>query len=535
MKLTFIGADHEVTGSCHLVEACGKNILVDCGMEQGPDLYENQEIPVASGDIDYILLTHAHIDHSGKIPMLCKQGFHGEIVTTFATSDLCNIMLRDSAHIQEFEAEWRNRKARRSGGPEYEPLYTMADADAAIKLLAACDYDQRITLCDGIDIRFTDVGHLLGSAAIEMWITEGDISKKIVFSGDVGNLDQPIIKDPKKVTEADYILIESTYGDRVHGDVRPDYVGEFTRILKETFDRGGNVVVPSFAVGRTQELLYFIREIKEKNLLPDYPNFEVYVDSPLAIEATNVFNKNVKSCFDEDALAIIEKGINPLVFPGLKTTITSDESRMINFDTKPKVILSASGMCEAGRIRHHLKHNLWKKESTICFVGYQAVGTLGRKLIEGAECVKLFGETVEVNAKIESLKGISGHADRNGLLDWLSGFENTPQHVFVVHGEDQVTDTFAEAITEKFGWPAMAPYSGGCVDLATGEILSVGIKEPKKAVEKPAQIRKQNAFYRVVAAAKRLLDVVYKNEGLANKELMKFENQINNLADKWDR
>ena len=451
MKLTFIGADHEVTGSCHLVEACGKNILVDCGMEQGPDLYENQEIPVASGDIDYILLTHAHIDHSGKIPMLCKQGFHGEIVTTFATSDLCNIMLRDSAHIQEFEAEWRNRKARRSGGPEYEPLYTMADADAAIKLLAPCDYDQRITLCDGIDIRFTDVGHLLGSAAIEMWSTEGDISKKIVFSGDVGNLDQPIIKDPKKVTEADYI------------------------------------------------------------------------------------NKNVKSCFDEDALAIIEKGINPLVFPGLKTTITSDESRMINFDTKPKVILSASGMCEAGRIRHHLKHNLWKKESTICFVGYQAVGTLGRKLIEGAECVKLFGETVEVNAKIESLKGISGHADRNGLLDWLSGFENTPQHVFVVHGEDQVTDTFAEAITEKFGWPAMAPYSGGCVDLATGEILSVGIKEPKKAVEKPAQIRKQNAFYRVVAAAKRLLDVVYKNEGLANKELMKFENQINNLADKWDR
>ena len=447
MKLTFIGADHEVTGSCHLVEACGKNILVDCGMEQGPDLYENQEIPVASGDIDYILLTHAHIDHSGKIPMLCKQGFHGEIVTTFATSDLCNIMLRDSAHIQEFEAEWRNRKARRSGGPEYEPLYTMADADAAIKLLAPCDYDQRITLCDGIDIRFTDVGHLLGSAAIEMWITEGDISKKIVFSGDVGNLDQPIIKDPKKVTEADYILIESTYGDRVHGDVRPDYVGEFTRILKET----------------------------------------------------------------------------------------CDESRMINFDTKPKVILSASGMCEAGRIRHHLKHNLWKKESTICFVGYQAVGTLGRKLIEGAECVKLFGETVEVNAKIESLKGISGHADRNGLLDWLSGFENTPQHVFVVHGEDQVTDTFAEAITEKFGWPAMAPYSGGCVDLATGEILSVGIKEPKKAVEKPAQIRKQNAFYRVVAAAKRLLDVVYKNEGLANKELMKFENQINNLADKWDR
>lgn len=535
MRLTFIGADHEVTGSCHLIEACGKNILVDCGMEQGLDLYENQEIPVKAGDIDFVLLTHAHIDHSGNIPLLCKEGFKGEIVTTFATSDLCNIMLRDSAHIQEFEAEWRNRKAKRSGGPEYEPLYTMAHAEAAISLLAPVDYDQRITLCDGIDVRFTDVGHLLGSAAIEVWITEDDVTKKIVFSGDVGNLNQPIIKDPQKVKEADYIVIESTYGNRVHGDETPDYVGEFTRMLKETFDKGGNVVVPSFAVGRTQELLYFIREIKEKGLLPEYSDFEVYVDSPLAVEATNVFNKNLKSCFDEAAMALVEKGVNPLVFYGLKMTTTSEESKLINFDAKPKVIISASGMCEAGRIRHHLKHNLWRKECTICFVGYQAVGTLGRKLIEGAECVKLFGETVEVNAKIESLKGISGHADMNGLLGWLGGFKAAPQHVFVVHGEDTVTDEFAKTVMDTYGWPAMAPYSGGCVNLATGEIISVGIREPKKAVEKPAQVRKQNAFYRVVAAAKRLLEVVYKNEGLANKELAKFESQIQNLADKWDR
>ena len=535
MKLTFVGAAHEVTGSCHFLQTAGKNILIDCGMEQGPDLYENPGLPIPANEVDYVFLTHAHIDHSGMLPRLAKDGFKGQIFTTYATADLCNIMLRDSAHIQEFEAEWRNRKGKRAGRPEYEPVYVMQDALDAIELLVPCQYGERIRICEGVEIRFTDVGHLLGSASIEVWATEDGVTKKIVFSGDIGNTDQPIIKDPAYTENADYIVMESTYGNRVHAQEKPDYLGDFTRILKETFDRKGNVVIPSFAVGRTQEMLYFIREIKEKNLLPDYPNFEVYVDSPLAIEATNVFNKNVKSCFDEDALEIIEKGINPLVFPGLKTTITSDESRMINFDTKPKVILSASGMCEAGRIRHHLKHNLWKKESTICFVGYQAVGTLGRKLIEGAECVKLFGETVEVNAKIESLKGISGHADRNGLLDWLSGFENTPQHVFVVHGEDQVTDTFAEAITEKFGWPAMAPYSGGCVDLATGEILSVGIKEPKKAVEKPAQIRKQNAFYRVVAAAKRLLDVVYKNEGLANKELMKFENQINNLADKWDR
>ena len=534
MRLTFIGADHEVTGSCHLLEACGKNILVDCGMEQGPDLYENQEIPVTPGDIDFVLLTHAHIDHSGKIPLLCKQGFSGEIVSTFATADLCSIMLRDSAHIQEFEAEWRNRKAKRSGGELYEPMYTMEHADAAIKLLAPCDYDQKIVLCEGIEVRFTDMGHLLGSSAIEVWITEDGVSKKIVFSGDVGNLDQPIIKDPQPVKEADYVVIESTYGNRLHGEEKPDYIGEFTRILRDTFLRGGNVVVPSFAVGRTQELLYFIREIKERNLIPEYPNFEVYVDSPLAIDATSVFNKNVKSCFDEDAMALVEKGINPLLFPGLKTTITSDESRMINFDSKPKVILSASGMCEAGRIRHHLKHNLWRAECTICFVGYQAVGTLGRKLIEGADEVKLFGETVEVNARIESLKGISGHADMNGLLKWLSGFEKGPEQVFVVHGEDTVTDEFAQTVTERFGCPAFAPYSGGCVDLATGEILSPGIREPIKAA-KPAQAKKHSVFARVVAAAKRLLEVVYKNEGLANKELAKFEGQIQNLADKWDR
>ena len=534
MKLTFIGADHEVTGSCHLLQACNKNILIDCGMEQGPDLYENQELPVAAGDIDYVLLTHAHIDHSGRIPVLCKEGFEGEIITTFATSDLSNIMLRDSAHIQEFEAEWRNRKARRSGAPEFEPLYTMEHADAAIRLLHPLDYDQKIELCEGIEVRFNDMGHLLGSSSIEIWITEDGVSKKIVFSGDVGNAAQPIIKNPVKVEKADYIVIESTYGNRVHAAEKPDYVGDFTAILRETFSKGGNVVVPSFAVGRTQELLYFIREIKEKNLLPEFPGFEVYVDSPLAVQATRVFNKNVQSCFDEDAMELLRKGINPLLFPGLKTSVTSDESKMINFDEKPKVILSASGMCEAGRIRHHLKHNLWRRESTICFVGYQAVGTLGRKLIEGADEVKLFGENVEVNATIKSLKGISGHADMNGLLDWLSGFKEEPQHVFVVHGEDGVTDEFAQTVTDRLGYPAMAPYSGGCVDLATGEILTAGVPV-RKTVTKPADVRKKTAFQRVVAAAKRLLEVVYKNEGLANKELAKFETQIHNLADKWDR
>lgn len=535
MKLTFIGAAHEVTGSCHLVEACGKHVLIDCGMEQGHDLYENQEIPVAAGEIDYVLLTHAHIDHSGMIPLLCKNGFKGQIVTTYATSDLCSIMLRDSAHIQEFEAEWQNRKAKRSGGEPYEPIYTMEDALNAIELLVPVNYNDRIKLCGGIEVRFTDVGHLLGSASIEIWITEGDVSKKIVFSGDVGNTNQPIIKDPAKIALADYIVIESTYGNRFHGEVAPDYLGDFTKILRETFQKGGNVVIPSFAVGRTQELLYFIRQIKEQGLLKEYQNFEVYVDSPLAIEATNVFQKNVRACFDEEALALVEKGINPLMFPGLKIATTSDESKMINFEEKPKVIISASGMCEAGRIRHHLKHNLWRAECTILFVGYQAVGTLGRKLMEGAESVKLFGEQIEVCARIENLKGISGHADKAGLLDWLSGFEAKPEYVFVVHGDDQVTDEFAASVSEYLGCPAFAPYSGGAVDLATGEILSEGIKIPKKSPEKPATVRANNAFGRLVLAGRHLMNVIMKNEKIANKDMAKFETQIHNLADKWDR
>ena len=534
MRLSFFGAAHEVTGSCHLLEACGKNILIDCGMEQGPDLYENQELPVTPGEVDYILLTHAHIDHSGNIPLLVKKGFSGEIITTFATADLCDIMLRDSAHIQEFEAEWRNRKARRSGEPEYEPIYTVADADAATKLLAPVDYGQKITLCDGIEVRFNDVGHLLGSASIEVWVTEGEVSKKIVFSGDVGNKNQPIIKDPQLVKEADYVVIESTYGDRTHGEDIPDYVGEFTRILRETFQKGGNVVIPSFAVGRTQEILYFIREIKEKNLLPEFPGFEVYVDSPLAIEATKVFTKNMRECFDEEAIKLVDEGINPLVFPGLKTSVTSDDSKLINFIEKPKVIISASGMCDAGRIRHHLKHNLWRKECTILFVGYQANGTLGRRLLEGEKNIKLFGEPIEVHARIESLHGISGHADMNGLIAWLKGFKTPLQHVFVVHGEDTVTEEFAQKVEETLGCPTWAPFPNGEVDLAANEILNEGVRIAVKG-KKPSQKKADAAFERLIAAGRRLLDVIYRREGIPNKDKAKFESQINNLADKWDR
>ena len=416
MKLGFVGADHEVTGSCHYLEACGKQILIDCGMEQGKDIYVNQDIPIPINQIDYVLLTHAHIDHSGRLPLLYKNGFKGSIISTFATSDLCSIMLRDSAHIQEFEAEWRNRKARRAGSEEYIPLYTTEDALGAISLFHPCDYEQTIELSEGINIRFRDVGHLLGSASIEIWITENGISRKLVFSGDIGNINQPLIKDPQTTSSADYVIMESTYGDRLH-KAPPDYAVELANVINRTLRRGGNLVIPAFAVGRTQEMLYFIREIKERKLVEfDFP---VYVDSPLAIEATSIFNKNFQSCFDEEAMALIQSGISPIRFPNLHLAISSDESKAINFDSTPKVIISASGMCEAGRIKHHLKHNLWRPECTVLFVGYQAYGTLGRALTEGAEYVKLFGETIEVKAELAQLDGVSGHADKNGLLHWV--------------------------------------------------------------------------------------------------------------------
>ena len=430
MVLEFIGADHEVTGSCHFMSVGGKRFCVDIGMEQGQDIFENQEIPVNPSELDFILLTHAHIDHTGLLPMLYARGFRGQVYATKATVDLSQIMLRDSAHIQQFEAEWRNRKAQRSGGASYEPLYTMEDAVGAIRLLIPCAYDSLIHICDEVTIRFTDVGHLLGSSSIEVFAREDGQERTVVFSGDLGNTNKPILRDPVYTKAADYVVMESTYGDRIHGEETPDYTGELARIIQDTFERGGNVVIPSFAVGRTQELLYFLRQIKEQGLVTKNPDFEVYVDSPLAVEATNIFGKNVNECFDDEAKGLVAKGINPIGFPGLKLSITSDDSKAINFDMKPKVILSASGMCEAGRIRHHLKHNLWRAESTIVFAGYQTRGTLGRSILEGADSVRLFGETVEIRAKIVRLAGISGHADKNGLLKWVNNFtERPPKHV----------------------------------------------------------------------------------------------------------
>lgn len=531
MKLQFVGADHQVTGSCHYVEACGKRFVVDYGMEQGNMTYESKGLPCNEADLDFVLLTHAHVDHSGMLPKLCAQGFRGPIYATDATTDLCSIMLRDCAHIQLQEAEWKARKKKRASSVEddAEPIYTMADAENAIKLLVPVQYDTTIDIAEGIKVRFTDIGHLLGSSSIEVFLSEDGVHRTICFSGDIGNTDQPLIKDPKYTEKADYVVMESTYGDRLHEKSEIDPVNDLAKIIQETLDAGGNVVIPSFAVGRTQEILYFIKQIKERGLVK-YHDFPVYMDSPLAVDATEIFEKNFFNCFDEEALTLIKSGENPLTFPGLNLAITPEESKAINFDEEPKVIISASGMCEAGRVRHHLKHNLWRPECTILFVGYQAMGTLGRAIIEGADEVKLFGEPISVRASICSLPGLSGHADKDGLADWLGGFKEKPRKVFVVHGDDMACEAFTDYVNREMKIHAYAPFSGTVFNLANGEIEYEATPEKKK---KKISIV-SDAFSRLVAAGQRLMAVIQKNQGHANKDLAKFTSQIMSLADKWD-
>ena len=505
--------------------------MVDYGMEQGVNVFENAPLPVEEARIDYVFLTHAHVDHSGLLPFLYAKGFRGQVFTTDATADLCSIMLRDCAHIQMMEAEWKNRKAKRSSSVEgQEPLFNMEDAEGIIRRIVPCNYNEMIQVCEGVQIRFTDIGHLLGSASIEVWLTEEGRTKKIVFSGDIGNKNQPLIRDPAPTEEADYVVMESTYGDRLHPKDRLDYVKELAAVLKETFDKGGNVVIPSFAVGRTQEILYFLRKIKVGRLVEGHENFPVYVDSPMAVEATGIFQENRRECFDAEAMELVNAGINPISFAGLKLSITSDESKEINFNETPKVIISASGMCDAGRIRHHLKHNLWRPECTILFVGYQSVGTLGRSLVEGADEVRLFGEPIQVRAQIKQLRGLSGHADKEGLIEWLSAFKEKPKKVFVVHGEDSVCVSFAECLRVEHGQRAYAPYSGTVFNLLSNEFEYEAQPVMRKKKDKPAS----GVYARLLAAAQRLLALVKKSDGLANKDMARFADQINSICEKWE-
>ena len=555
MKLTFLGADHEVTGSCNLLTVNGKRILIDYGMEQGRDFFVNEPIPFNVAELDAVLLTHAHIDHSGMLPLLHKLGFKGPVHATQATANLCEIMLRDSAHIQEFEAEWRNRKAQRSGEEPYEPIYDMDDAVGLITQIVPHPYGKRIPVCDGIEARFTDAGHLLGSASIELWLTEDGETKKIVFSGDLGNKNQPLLNDPSYVDEADYVVVESTYGDRLH-EAPPDYAAALAGVLQRTFDRGGSVVIPSFAVGRTQELLYFIRHIKEHRLLRGHDDFVVYVDSPLAIAATQVFIENGESCFDAEARAYIDKGINPISFPNLITTQTAEDSKTINYDTRKKVIISASGMCEAGRIKHHLKHNLWNPDNTVVFVGYQAEGTTGRALLDGADRIKLFGEDIAVGAEIVQLPGISGHGDANALLGWVTHFSPKPAAVFVNHGEDAVCELFSARLRDEHGLAAVAPYSGSVYDLLQEAFEYVAAprpiekksvvsapfghekaNKPKKTqpVRQPAKPAPESAYGKLLRALERLTKLLNKGDGRSNQELKDVTRQLNDICNEWER
>ena len=468
MKVTFLGATKTVTGSNFLVEGAGKKFLVDCGMYQGSskdEMANREPFAYQVTDIDFMLLTHAHIDHSGRIPKLYNEGFRGPIITTKATKDLCSIMLPDSGHIQEQEIEWRNRKRMREGKEALPPLYTAQDAIDCMKIFQAVEYDEIIEIDENIHVRFNDAGHMLGSAIIEVWVKEGDKETKAVFTGDLGNNDIPLLSSPTMIERADYVIMESTYGGRLH--MRNDEKANlFLDIVSDTLNKGGTVVIPSFAVGRTQEILYELNHIKEGNsdekFQKEYETLmraPVYVDSPLAISATEVFRNNM-NLFDEETQELIKRGDNPLEFPGLQFTRTADESKELNTRNESAIIISASGMCEVGRIKHHLKHHLWEPNSTILFVGYQAPGTLGRRLVDGEKTVKIFGEEIAVNARIEYIEGYSGHADQEWLLNFIYSFIMKPKHIFLVHGEPSGQEILKEKILQTAQIPVTIPSFG---------------------------------------------------------------------------
>lgn len=475
MKIKFCGAATGVTGSCHLLSTEKHKILLDCGQFQGgkaQDALNEEPFPFDPAEIECVVLSHAHIDHCGRLPLLVKRGFKGAIYCTDATADLLEVMLKDSGFIHEKEAEWQSRKNERAGRKPVEPLYTVRDSEETLKYVRPVMYDQLFEINDEMKVVFNDAGHILGSAIIELWTNEDDNVYKTVFSGDLGVLDRPILRDPTIIKKADYVIMESTYGNRLHPE-NATSIEQLLDIVIKTTRRGGTVVIPSFAVGRTQELIYeFNRFYLER---PEYKDelekLTVYIDSPMATSATEVFRRNAQ-VFDEETKAYILKGDNPLDFPNLRFTRSTAESQALNMDRKPKIIISASGMCEAGRIRHHLKHNLWDPKSSVIFVGYQAEGTLGRMLTEGQKDVVLFGEAVHVNAEIYNLEGFSGHADKEGLLGWLSGFKVKPKQLFLVHGELESKEALAASIRERLGYDPVVVTGVSEFELKKTEIVS---------------------------------------------------------------
>lgn len=530
MKIQFCGASTGVTGSCHLITTEKHKILLDCGQFQGgkaQDALNYEEFPFDPAEIDFVILSHAHIDHCGRIPLLVKRGFKGDIYCTDATADLLDVMLKDSGYIHEKEAEWKNRKNERAGRAMVEPLYTYNDAVDSLKFVKPVLYDQLVELNDQMKMVFNDAGHILGSAITELWITEDDNVSKLVFSGDLGVMDRPILRNPTIIKKADYVIMETTYGNRLHPKNSMD-VKKLMDIIRKTAKRGGTTVIPSFAVGRTQELIYELNRVydSDSEYRKDFENIMVYVDSPMATTATEVFKKNAQ-VFDDETKEYIMKGDNPLDFKNLKFTRTSEESIWLNTDNEPKVIISASGMCEAGRIRHHLKHNLWNSKSSIIFVGYQAEGTLGKLLVEGAKEVTLFGEKIQVNAEIYNLEGFSGHADRDGLLAWLKGFQKEPKHIFLVHGEQQAKEDFAETVRKELGYDPVVVKGNSEFVLEKDEIVS----ETQAMDDAVDAETVNNIRHNLLDIHRRTEDILYNtNLALGGKISREKLSQINNIV-----
>ncbi|MDO5564504.1 MAG: MBL fold metallo-hydrolase [Eubacteriales bacterium] len=538
MELYFSGACHEVTGSAHLLKINNKYVLVDYGMKQGINMYENVPLPIKASQIDYLLVTHAHIDHTGNIPILVKNGFMGDIICTYATKDLLEIMLKDCAHIQEQEANLKNKNALRKGEKQVEPVFNIQDVEKTLNLIKAFHYNDIIKLFDGLEINFVDAGHILGSSSIELFATEGNITKKIVFSGDIGNDEKPIIKNPTYIQNANYVIMESTYGDRFHKkDI--NHEDDLMRIIQETLDRRGNVVIPAFAVGRTQEILYLIKQIKIKNLIKGHDDFKVVVDSPMAVRATEVYKDALDECFDDETIEMLKKGINPISFHNLNLCITQEESMALNDDMEPKVIISASGMADAGRIRHHIKYNVYRSESSIVFAGYQAEGTLGRLLLDGIKEIKLFGDKFAVKAHIEVINDMSSHADKNGLIKWASAFVDNPK-VFLVHGQDEAMESLSEELKNSCNLDVSLPYSGAIYDLINNswikETLPIKIEKISSEENIINEIKIKNpALHNLILSIQELLNFAKTLAGRSNKELNKKADEIKQVLKKWEK
>lgn len=466
MKIQFLGAAGTVTGSCFMLFNENIRFLVDCGMFQGSKEIKERNygsFPFNPGEIDFVLLTHAHVDHCGLIPKLYKKGFRGPIYTTVATKELCHVVLPDSAYIQETEVERKNRKYKRSGLDLLEPIYTVKDANACLKLFVGCSYEEEIEVAPGIKVRFRDAGHILGSAIIEVCVTEEGIEEKFVFSGDIGNINQPIIDDPTIIKRADVLVMESTYGNRYH--LRADNkLDELVSVVKSTMKKGGNLIIPSFAVERTQDLIFYLSMLQQEGKLPA---LDIYIDSPMAVEATKVFLDNHEFCTDEVFACLSgQEARKYFEGPNVHYVVSTEESIALNKIQGGAIIISASGMADAGRIKHHLKHNLWRPESTVLFVGYQAEGTLGRRILDGEKKVRIHGEEIAVKAEIRRIEGFSAHADQKGLIEWLKGFKTKPGKIFLTHGEESSLATLQRVIASELGINAHIPVLGALYDLS---------------------------------------------------------------------